>query len=380
MSRTPLSARRPARVTCAAATSTRRGWSGSSPSSPRSRSRSSARRPIAAPSRNAPSSGRSGARSGRPRSTSSRRRRRRTPPCRTPSGCAGSASLREWLDARPSRGGAGAPRRRGRARSCSSSTATRSPGATWWGTPGGGVEPGEDHELALRRELARSSGLHEFEPGPARLGALAHVPVGAPAAAPDEQRLPGARRRPRAARRRSISRRRASPTYRWWTLDELERTSERLAPTCPTSCCAGPYDPERRDRRPRRRPPARRDRLGRRLDGAGLRRRAGDPHARGRAARPSDEGARAALAPARLRRAARRGADGRRPSPRATGSERSPFQIVFWVKVALAVVPRGRLVPAQLRPRPSAAGGDPGGARAERRARRSSSSAGSATA
>ena len=170
----------------------------SRPSSTRSRSRSSARRRTAARSTSGPSSGRSGARSGRPRSSCSRRPRRRTRPCRTPSGCTGSARCasgstpghreavrallvdadeRVLLVAVPQPGDrrdlVGDARRR---RSSRARTTRRRSGAS------------------SREEL----GLHEFEPGPLVWVHERTFPW-ARGSAPDAQRLPRARGRARAA-------------------------------------------------------------------------------------------------------------------------------------------------------------------------------------
>lgn len=41
------------------------------------------------------------------------------------------------------------------------------PGRTVWIPPGGGLEPGEDHVAAVRRELAEEVGLEVADPGPA---------------------------------------------------------------------------------------------------------------------------------------------------------------------------------------------------------------------
>ena len=103
------------------------------------------------------------------------------------------------------------------------------PTGSWWITPGGGVAVGEGEAEALRRELNEEIGLRDVEPGPVVFERTHTLPRPA--------RLVRQHERFHLVR---VDRLDVAPTidlaaehvtgHRWCTLDELERTGERISP------------------------------------------------------------------------------------------------------------------------------------------------------
>lgn len=104
-------------------------------------------------------------------------------------------------------------------------------GAPFWFPPGGGTEPGEDLRAAARREIAEEAGLEDLDLGP-EVWRRRHVFTWRGTQWDQREhsllaRVPHFEPVPAAL---TPTEREDLDTWRWWTLDELDSTTDRLVP------------------------------------------------------------------------------------------------------------------------------------------------------
>jgi ADP-ribose pyrophosphatase YjhB (NUDIX family) len=102
-----------------------------------------------------------------------------------------------------------------------------------WAAPGGGIEPDESEEAAIRRELAEEAGLDRFELGPLVWTRTHHVPLGGGRWDGQTESYYLVRTEPFEPAPRlgwEELRREGMTAVRWWTPEELEAAEETFAP------------------------------------------------------------------------------------------------------------------------------------------------------
>jgi TDG/mug DNA glycosylase family protein len=102
-------------------------------------------------------------------------------------------------------------------------------GQVWWATPGGGISGDESVEETLRRELAEEAGLREFELGP-EIWRREHVFAWAGEILDQRERLFLVRVEAHEPAPQVDLAAEWVAGLRWWTLGELRRTTDALAP------------------------------------------------------------------------------------------------------------------------------------------------------
>lgn len=104
-------------------------------------------------------------------------------------------------------------------------------GRALWAAPGGGVEPGETPEEAAHREAAEELGATEVELVPLWTGHSDYIFANHPVSQTEEFFLVVQHAGILGPVVEETHRRERITAVRWWTLDEIEATTEPLFPT-----------------------------------------------------------------------------------------------------------------------------------------------------
>jgi 8-oxo-dGTP pyrophosphatase MutT (NUDIX family) len=104
-------------------------------------------------------------------------------------------------------------------------------GASWWATPGGGLRPGETRETAALREVAEETGHTTYRSGPVSGPARTNSsPPAGSSTRPSGSSFCRARPSTHAPTVWKRWRSRPIREYRWWSLDEIQRSTDEVAP------------------------------------------------------------------------------------------------------------------------------------------------------